>query len=273
MLTRLLAAVAALCLFTSPALADSVATAQASTVIVLAHVHVHYLTAQEIQARMSDTPNSHLIHYKHGHEAPPKDEDYDNQEICSGVVVQSVPSSNWPYVGTMNEILTARHCKGTETEYLFSIPFVDVTITPTGIKYFDGDTGSVQGAYPSKTYDLQLLQSDAEHNHAPVAIQASPVLTGEPLFVFGMPGGIEWAYSSAHSLTGTDETTIKSDGKDFAGLLRLDCASCFGGDSGAGVWDSDGTIVGILVAGSESQPALALIVPSYKISKFLTDGQ
>lgn len=297
MLKKLLSAVAAaISLMATPVLANNITQAEATTVAVRAHVHIHYFTVAEMRAiiaaksgpfKVNDlvlrptvvTQSTYTIDFSSTHEAtgkkekhkatvqkekpyvPDPDEDYTDTLICSGFVVNA----------DQHTILTvtARHCMEPEIIWFLGIiPVARIDLTPTRLEFMDGDSAAVVQARPSAVADLALLQAISIRPHtAALTIRTQPLVRGEKLVILGMPGGVEFFLSSAMSAQGSDETPPDQRGL-FGGLDVIECSSCFGGDSGAAVLDENGQVVGVVDAGG-GQPALTAIVPAYRIQSLI----
>jgi len=90
----------------------------------------------------------------------------------------------------------------------------------------------------AKNVDLALVafRPDGDDDYAFAALVAGDELGGaRPGFVVGSPYGSLWTLSEFRVVDGTANT------------FRLDCATCGPGDSGGGVFDASGRLLGILV--------------------------
>lgn len=277
MFTRLLAAVAALVLIAaSPALGQpsvAIQRAEATTVQIRAHIHVHYLTAREIQ-KMSHQSNSpwyfftNLASTKKSADDSNPDEDYYDTIVCSGYIAEQSISGT-----TLTDtVVTARHCTNPNVETFLGVPVEVVTITPTRLVLLDGESFPAGPIIRSTDSDLSLIQFTDNVTRQTASTRTTPMERGEPLEILGMPDGRPFYLSTGSSSMGDYETTADTDGADFAGLEVIECVSCFGGDSGAGVFDADGLVVGILDAGNDV-PGFAAIVPAYRVRELLANHE
>ena len=255
----LVAAFAALVLFGSQSLASSVTTAEAISVGIRANVRVHYLTPDE-QSQYAPSGNANLptvFSNEMRHEdAPPPDEFYSDTLICSGFIVKDD--------GQVTTVITARHCTQPNIERFLGLAISRVDIVPTSVEFIDGSQAPVVNVKKSETADLSILSVVEKKKPVLATLRATPLRRGEPLSLLGMPGGHEFFYSSGMSSAGPTETTADAEGPDFAGLIPIECVSCYGGDSGAAVLDANGDVVGLLDA-DMGEPGLNAIVPAYRI--------
>lgn len=176
-----------------------------------------------------------------------------NSKICSGFLVAS------------DLIATARHCVTKNVDGpTFMFPYHIITKTyPRKVQFSDGSTAKVLHITNDKYADLSYLQIE-ENSHSPVVLN-SDVYLGEQVFVLGMPAGSEWAYSNAYVMQGKVPTKDFGDPEyNWDGTYLLDCPSCYGGDSGAAVFNLNGEVVGLLVA-KDSDPEAALMEPAWYI--------
>lgn len=155
--------------------------------------------------------------------------DYD-KAICSGFVIKSF--------GTTQFIATAKHCvqatKGDEEG--------PTEIRAKTIHYFDGDVGIIKKIAMDDDYDIAILMAHSMRKHTAQAKFNTIESIAEPLFLFGMPSRFFWSYSSAIAMNGN----VEVDRKDFGPLIQIECASCYSGNSGGGVFNSVGQVVGIM---------------------------
>lgn len=228
----LLAGALFLCILNPLFAEDSVTKAQNSTVIVRATIDKVY----DPESGMPSTESQYV-------------------GICSGFVI----ATN----GTDELIVTAKHCTtGKDIEGLLGTVGVEL-LTPTYVQFFDGDVGVVKAVSRSQSFDLAVLLVHSNRRHPKLAL-SNHMRTAEKLFVFGMPLGIPWSYSTAVSMSGILRSPHE---KPFDNLVQIECPSCGGGDSGAGVFNTSGRIVGVLVAGDGA--AHSLIVPTEDLLEFI----
>ena len=81
------------------------------------------------------------------------------------------------------------------------------------------------------------------------------------IFLFGSPLGIFETESDGRMV-------IKDSGEEHFMVIF---ASATHGNSGGPVFDENGYIVGVLVAGSDSFTNLALCVPSWQLARFIAE--
>lgn len=157
-----------------------------------------------------------------------------NDDICSGVVIARTQD--------VYTIATARHC--TYDDRL------------TNIQFYDGDSASVLGYSISKKADVAVVYALPKRDH-PCAPLSSQVNLGQPFFLVGDSSGDHWSYSQLYSRNGSEIVYDKGDA-----LLAFEGPSVFNGDSGSGIFDNDGNVVGILDAGSDpGRPAVVYAAP------------
>lgn len=91
-------------------------------------------------------------------------------------------------------------------------------------------------------YDLALIRVRAQDT-SPIAPApfAQPV-TGEPVWVWGHTGEGFWEIATGS----IRDTAARVPGADGTPRIAIDCPACAHGDSGSGVFDAQGRLVGIL---------------------------
>ena len=243
---------------------DPMTVAEDVTVQVRANVQVHYYSADELQRRRTEADPKNRSVFDDvvaGIKLDNGDEYYPDVLLCSGFAVQKR--------GHYMNIMTAQHCTQDEELYMWGVAVGKVSMVPSRVVFFNGDTAPVKHVYRAQGSDSAILIVQPMHHHPVVELRSKLPRRGEKLFVFGMPGGRPWMYSSAVGMDGV-ETEAANDGPLFAGLIPLECPSCYGGDSGAGVFDSRGRVVGFIDAGL-GQPALAAMVPEYKFHTLMVN--
>ncbi len=174
---------------------------------------------------------------------------------CSGYIGYSK--------GATSVIVTARHCFAPEPITFLGIPVATVEAFPKKVHFFDGDIGTVVSHTESADYDLSIVTVQSRRHH-PYAFVSEHFKRADGLFVFGMPNGHFWSYSPATAMQGSATYT----NPDWPHAYGMDCSSCAPGDSGAGVWDKSGRVVGILV-GQSSAGTAVVMEPGYAISEML----
>lgn len=162
--------------------------------------------------------------------------------LCSGFVIQAITP-------TRLRIATASHCRGVEVE---QTPFGDLSesVTPWYVQFMDGDIGRINAVEPRYAHDdLQIYDVTTMHAHSDVAQPSAPIHRAQHLWVFGSPAGELWDLQSAMSMSGGVYAADDAGNPLWDHGWLVECSACAGGDSGAGVWADDGTLVGTLVAG------------------------
>lgn len=161
--------------------------------------------------------------------------------VCSGVIIRSSAE--------IAVIATAKHCVTEGHVYL--------------AHFYDGEVGVVQSARISAQADVATVNV-ASRRH-PVISMFDNVLEGQPLFLVGAPTGEAWSFSSAYSRSG-NRLDPEGDGPS----IEVECSSCYFGDSGAGVFDYRGRVVGIMVAGgAAAYPSVVDVVPMHFVRALL----
>lgn len=169
-----------------------------------------------------------------------------DEPICSGSILRAV--------GAYEDILTARHCTVDEQGM-----FGTVKVTPAHVHFWDGDVGVVQSISRDPHADIAVLHVHSMRRHPHTIRFADSMHMGEPVFMVGLPNGIYWNLSTALIMSAVE---ISPQPPDFVNLVQLECASCYGGDSGAAVYDDAGHVVGLLDAKS---PNTALMIATSRI--------
>lgn len=143
--------------------------------------------------------------------------------IGAGVIV-----ARRPYV---LRVLTARHVadRGAVTVWIERRPF-PAEIVRT---FADRDVAVVDAIVPEDV-----------RQRAAAAIAGSTVRPGDPISIWGENAGS--ADIKAGNVVAARWTP--SGGPPTVPLLRIDCAACRRGDSGGGIFDAQGRLLGIIVA-------------------------
>lgn len=132
-------------------------------------------------------------------------------------------------------------------------------------KFADGDGGIIVRQISSSEADIGLLEVLTKHSH-PAAKIAQSIPLGEPLFVIGDPSNEPFAYSFATARRGGYMNADKGDR-----TYEIECGSCFHGDSGAGVFDADGEVIGSVSAGqAPDYPSVVAVAPAIYAKKLLS---
>lgn len=160
-------------------------------------------------------------------------------------------------------ILTARHCVAETVEYYDDEARV-VTPTPTRVHYFNGTYGVVKSVAFSATDDIGLIRVHTPREVTSVVF-GPEVQRGDSYFAFGMPDGYQWSYADMVDMQGAMYSHAP---KLWNETYAFACAACAPGLSGGGVFDNQGRLIGIVVAGDSSS---TFVVPSVRIKQLLPD--
>jgi S1-C subfamily serine protease len=146
---------------------------------------------------------------------------------CSGVLIDST------------HILTARHCTKEAFDY--------VEIAGSSKRYCN--FGTVR---KSPTADIALIELlDAGTHPAAIIAENSPV-RGDALTLIGLSYDVTWALSRGFVMSAEpQEVNYKHDPVTYHATV-IACMGCDEGDSGAGVFNSAGEVVGVFIASSEN---------------------
>lgn len=142
--------------------------------------------------------------------------------LCSGVIIGP------------NEILTAGHC----------VQHGAYKITNIWVRDVDGIS---QPAFVVKTVphiDLALIEVIQSEKHW--ASYTTHLRVGDRVEAVGMPLDLEWTSTFGH--VSALNRTFKDDKHQDDGTYTQFDASVNGGNSGGGLWDSHGRLVGIVTA-------------------------
>lgn len=91
-------------------------------------------------------------------------------------------------------------------------------------------------------YDIALIQVRAQPNFSVQPVQAAVPQAGEPISVWGNTGDGFWELATGSVLN----TAARIPGVFGSPRITIACQTCSFGDSGAGVFDSQGRLLGIL---------------------------
>lgn len=166
--------------------------------------------------------------------------------FCSGVDI----GRRGPY----EMILTARHCVHRTREDRAD----NMTPTPMRVKFNDGTRYLVMRYEYAPHDDIGVLLIPAT-GRAPAIFSTQPIERGGDYFVFGMPNGYPWSYVPATSMQGSQDSRVAEPWKT---TILVACPACGPGDSGGGLFDANGTLLGIAVA---NDGAVSAIVPLTRI--------
>ncbi|MDN4486615.1 trypsin-like peptidase domain-containing protein [Demequina sp. SYSU T00039] len=113
------------------------------------------------------------------------------------------------------------------------------------VTFSDGTQASASVASTDESQDLATLTPDALPEVVVPATLGGGLDVGDAVLAIGTPLGLAWSASSG-IVSGLDRT-FDADGTELAGLIQFD-AAVNPGSSGGPLVDSDGTVVGIVVA-------------------------
>lgn len=188
-------------------------------------------------------------------------QDVGDQDYCSAVQVSGT--------GNLLTLVTAGHCLSTDETENLGDDKIHIHRGPTRVQFFDGQEGRVVTSQTSKYDDIGFITVHVARRHPFIASFGNLPYRGEHLSVFGDPNGNLWSFQQADS----------TQGAVFYGLdpwkytYPIECVSCGPGDSGAGVWNDAGHLLGIVVAGdTENGGVTTLIVPVQRFEAAL-DGR
>lgn len=91
-------------------------------------------------------------------------------------------------------------------------------------------------------YDLALIRVRAQRAFPVVPVSFAQAAPGEPVFIWGHTGEGFWELASGS----VRETNARIPGVSGSPRMTIECASCSHGDSGSGVFDAQGHLLGIL---------------------------
>jgi len=163
---------------------------------------------------------------------------YDQPEpgFCSGTLISD------------DLFLTAGHCVDdamdcANTKIVFQYLYTDAqTLNPLSQSELY-QCQSVVTRRNSGGYDYAILRLDRaasqELEPAPISFEARPIALGDPLTLIGAPNGIPVKVDSEGTVTSTGTNNVTFKGS----------VDAFGGNSGSGVYNASGEVVGILVQG------------------------
>jgi hypothetical protein len=94
-------------------------------------------------------------------------------------------------------------------------------------------------------YDLAFLRVRAQRNFPVTPPRFGVASAGEAVYLWGNPGDSYWAMADG----AVDRTAASLPGERGDPRITILCAKCDHGDSGSGVFDAQGALLGILTAG------------------------
>lgn len=172
----------------------------------------------------------------------------DSGTYCSGFVGAST--------GTTEYVVTAGHCQGLTTD---ESPDHMGILQVTRVTFYDGDVGKVVKVHKLHGIDMAVLKVVSDHPHPPVGFQSS-LERGRAVLALGYSNGYRWILDTGVEATGSD--TEEDD------QVMVECHTCQPGVSGAAFFDSEGNVIGMVVA--IDMKGFAFVVPSTDIMKGLT---
>jgi len=165
--------------------------------------------------------------------------------LCSGVVVSP------------NEILLAAHCVN---------PPEGISIDKIWVRDFNDRVQEATVERKEPQQDLAILK--VKKREIPARI-GSEVRVGQPVIVVGMPLGVEWCVTKGI----VSKTDVKVETVPYAIFFITD-ATVLPGNSGGGVWNERGELVGIVsmstsILGGFGAAGLGIIVDTETVRGFL----
>lgn len=158
-------------------------------------------------------------------------------------------------------ILTAAHCTEDEDEFEYI-----VAKQAGGVRSEPAVTYSAKLVKVNSDRDLALLQAlEGPEYHAVAKLAVEMPQVGDPIFVIGHPLGMYWTYA------------VGTVGAYYSGVVGIDSTGPFiqilapitHGNSGGGVFDANGNLVGIVGFGPSSAPGFAFAYHRNSIRDFL----
>lgn len=157
-------------------------------------------------------------------------------------------------------LVTAGHCVHDTNENEMG---TSITVHPTltHVQFFDGDLGKVESVTVFPKDDAAFIHVHTQRSHPMPTIYGNGPRRGEKMFVFGDPQSSAWSLQDAMSMQGPVFNGLYDPWKF---TYAIECSACAPGDSGAGVWNAQGHLLGIVVAGDGQS---TLIVPMSRLGK------
>lgn len=219
--------------------------------------HAGLTTTVQVNDTVAESYNKEIL----GDDAPP-DSIQGNVTDCSGFIAYSR--------GTESVVVTARHCaEPSAIAGPFGIPVGESDLEPTSVQFSDGDVGIVKRIFKSNDADIAVLAVHSRRGH-PYAFLSQTLRSAQPLFMYGFSNGFDFAYSGATSMQGDVDMRNSEVASIWPRTFLIDCSGCGHGDSGGGVYDFKGRVVGVLVGGYPSS-SLFFIIPSAVVKTALDD--
>lgn len=91
-------------------------------------------------------------------------------------------------------------------------------------------------------YDLAFIRVQAQDTFAVTPASIAPPRAGEPIWVWGHTGNAFWKLATGS----VRDTSAHIPGLFGSPRITIDCAACAHGDSGSGVFDAQGQLLGIV---------------------------
>ena len=114
--------------------------------------------------------------------------------------------------------------------------------------------------------DLALVRVRAQPQ-SPQPVALATAAPGEPVWVWGHPDNAFWTLATG-TVTRVD---ARLPHRDDTPRITITCDRCAHGDSGAGVFNAKGQLVGILTASWRVPPGPVLFVEVQPVAEFLPD--
>ncbi len=115
-------------------------------------------------------------------------------------------------------------------------------------------------------HDLAILTTSMPHGIFHAATLGSPDLTAGALHVWGHAGGALYTLSAAT----IQDLAPKISDNPHSGEFAIHCDTCTVGDSGSGVFDADGHLVGIVTGAIIAESGAVLMTVAESVSPLLT---
>jgi hypothetical protein len=175
--------------------------------------------------------------------------DIEMDSVCSGFIASSKHGHE--------RIVTAAHCSGIEVS---NGPVVStLEHIPIMVKFSDGDLGKIVDYTFDHDNDILILDVHSRHGH-PAAVLTQSYQSGDDFTTYGLSHNLEWVTGRAFASRSSRAHGEEVDGLAGEDLRPLGVVGVMEGNSGSGVFDRHGRVVGIIDGGSVSNPTLAFMV-------------
>lgn len=167
--------------------------------------------------------------------------------FCSGVVIRS------------GEILTNKHCTSIDKNRPIMVQFKNGQRTPAVVI----GVGEV--------YDTALLSFDSRFTVAVAQVAWDPVQVGDRVFAVGMPQGYKWTVTLG--IVSNEDQQLPDDPLEQYGpnhWLQFD-AAVNGGNSGGGLFNERGHLVGIVTLKNYRAEGIGMAIPIFKAFEAIKD--